>query len=95
MEKLLKSMVPLAIELAKQRCRMEFFYIKSNSPLNGSELELVNNRNRRITERRPNMRAALVIAPGLRKIGDIRGGFLNGDKDTILICPVEVFLDSH
>ena len=94
MEKLVKVVTPFAIDLARQRCRMEFFYPKQNVALKDSELDVVNNRNRRETKR-VGMKVALVIAPGLKKIGDVRGGFQNKDKDTALICPAEVFLDPN
>ena len=95
MEKLVKMMTHLAVDLARQRSRMEFFYLMPNSALKDSEVAMVNNRNRREMSRRAGMKVSLVIAPGLKKIGYGRGGFLNGDKDTTVICPAEVFLDSN
>ena len=95
MEKLVKAMTFLAIDLARQRARVEFFYLTPNSALKESDVDVVNNRNRRETSKRAGMKIALVIAPGLKKIGDDRGGFWNGGKDTTVICPAEVFLDSN
>ena len=91
MEKLLKEAFLLAIDLAKQRCRMEFFYPAPDMVLKESDIKAIKNRDRKITETKAGSTIALIIAPGLKRVGDPRGGF--SSKDSSVVCQAEVFLN--
>ena len=79
----------LAVDLASQRYRMQFF-----TSLPGSTIQdqpgLYRNRDRRAPDIPPNSKVLLAVSPGLQKVGDSRGTFVSMEVTTI--SAAEVFM---
>ena len=79
----------LAIHLASQRCRMQFF-----TSVPGSTIQdrpgLFTNRDRGTSDIRPDSKVLLAVSPGLQRVGDSRGTFVSMEVETI--SAAEVFM---